>query len=75
MNGSESCHPKNGKDIKLNVLSWYLPVATMGLSNWNAKGEIINLPLSRIDLKMGFIRLRPEDTKTWARESIPSILN
>jgi integrase len=35
------------------------------------KGEIINLAPSRVDLKSGFIRLRPEDTKTEYGRSIP----
>lgn len=34
-------------------------------------GEILNLRWSRVDLKAGFIRLRPEDTKTKDRRSVP----
>jgi len=35
------------------------------------KEEIMNLRISRIDLKEGFIRLKPEDTKTDTGRSIP----
>ena len=35
------------------------------------RGEILNLCASRIDLKEGFIRLRPEETKTGSGRSIP----
>jgi len=42
-----------------------------GLLYRHEKGEIINLAPSRVDLKSGFIRLRPEDTKTQYGRSIP----
>ena len=35
------------------------------------KGEIIGLEWDRVDLKAGFVRLRPEDTKTKEGRSIP----
>lgn len=35
------------------------------------RGEILNLKWDRVDLKMGFIRLRSEDTKTNEGRSIP----
>jgi len=35
------------------------------------KGEILNLKWDRVDLKAGFIRLKPEDTKTKEGRSVP----
>jgi len=35
------------------------------------KGKILNLTIPRVDLKEGFIRLRPEETKTSKGRSIP----
>jgi len=35
------------------------------------KGEILNLTIPRVDLNEGFIRLRPEETKTSKGRSIP----
>ena len=39
------------------------------------KGEILNLRWDRVDLKGGFIRLRPEDTKTREGRLIPLSLS
>ena len=35
------------------------------------RGEILNLKWDRVDLKEGFIRLRPEDTKTTEGRLVP----
>jgi integrase len=51
--------------------SWYFPIAMMAYFTGMRRGEIINLAPSRVDLKTGFIRLRPEDTKTETGRSIP----
>jgi integrase len=50
---------------------WYFPIAMMAYFTAMRRGEIINLAPSRIDLKTGFIRLKPEDTKTETGRSIP----
>jgi integrase len=63
--------PEEWEKYKAQCPSWYLPVATMAYLTGMRRGEIINLPLSRVDLKTGFIRLRPEDTKTGQGRSIP----
>jgi len=63
--------PEEWERYKARCSSWYLPVATMAYLTGMRRGEIINLPLSRVDLKTGFIRLRPEDTKTGQGRSIP----
>lgn len=54
-----------------NCPPWYLPVALTAYFTAMRRGEIANLTLSRLDLKEGFIRLRPEDTKTESGRSIP----
>jgi len=56
---------------KANCPSWYLSIATLAYLTAMRRGEIINLAPSRVDLKSGFIRLRPEDTKTQYGRSIP----
>jgi integrase len=56
---------------KAQCPSWYLPVAAMAYLTGMRRGEIINLSHSRVDLKAGFIRLRPEDTKTERGRYIP----
>ena len=56
---------------KASCPPWYLPIATMAYFTARRRGKIINLALSRVDLKNGFIRLRPEDTKTQYGRSIP----
>jgi integrase len=63
--------PEEWERYKLNCPSWYLPIATIAYFTAMRKGEIINLALPRVDLKNGFIRLRPEDTKTEYGRSIP----
>jgi integrase len=63
--------PEEWERYKARCSSWYLPVATMAYLTGMRRGEIINLPLSRVDLKTGFVRLRPEDTKTGQGRSIP----
>lgn len=50
---------------------WYFPIAVCAYRTAMWKSEIINLSPARIDLKGGFIRLRPEDTKTGYGRSIP----
>jgi integrase len=41
-------------------------------SCWSARtGEILNLAIPKVDLKEGFIRERPEETKTSKRRFIP----
>jgi integrase len=50
---------------------WYLPIAVAAYRTAMRKSEIVTLARSRVDLKGGFIRLRPEDTKTGAGRSIP----
>ena len=56
---------------KANCPSWYLPIAVTAYRSAMRKGEIINLSPARIDLEEGFIRLRPEDTKTGFGRAIP----
>ena len=56
---------------KANCPSWYLSIVTMAYFTAMRRGEIINLAPSRVDLKNGFIRLRPEHTKTEKGRSIP----
>jgi len=51
--------------------AWYLPIATAAYRTAMRKGEILNLTIPRVDLKEGFIRLRPEETKTSKGRSIP----
>jgi integrase len=63
--------PEEWERYKANCSSWYLPIATMAYFTAMRKGEIINLAPYRVDLKSGFIRLRPEDTKTEYGRSIP----
>ena len=50
---------------------WYLPIAVCAYRTGMRKSEIINLSPARVDLQSGFIRLRPEDTKTGHGRSIP----
>lgn len=59
------------KRYKENCPSWFLPIAMTAYFTAMRRGEIINLSTSRIDFKSGFIRLRPEDTKTGQGRSIP----
>jgi len=59
------------KRYKTKSPSWYLPIAVTAYRTAMRKSEIINIALSRIDLKEGFIRLRAEDTKTGHGRSIP----
>jgi integrase len=56
---------------KAQCPSWYLPIAMMAYFTAMRKSEIVNIAPSRIDLKEGFIRLKPEDTKTGEGRSIP----
>lgn len=63
--------PEEWQAYKANCPSWYFPVAVTAYRSAMRKGEIINLSVSKIDLEEGFIRLRPEDTKTGYGRSIP----
>jgi len=63
--------PDEWHRYKAQCPSWYLPIAMMAYFTAMRRGEIINLAFSRVDLKNGFIRLRPEDTKTEKGRSIP----
>jgi integrase len=56
---------------KTNCPSWYLPIAIAAYRTAMRKGEILNLSPSRVDFKEGFIRLKPEDTKTGYGRLIP----
>jgi integrase len=56
---------------KSHCPAWYLPIATAAYRTAMRKGEILNLTIPRVDLKEGFIRLRPEETKTSKGRSIP----
>ena len=56
---------------KASCPPWYLPVAFAAYFTAMRRGEIANLTLSRLDLKEGFIRLKPEDTKTDCGRSVP----
>ncbi len=63
--------PEEWKSYKANCPHWYVPIAMTAFLTGMRRGEIVNLSPSRIDLKEGFIRLRPEDTKTGYGRSIP----
>ena len=56
---------------KSHCPAWYLPIAIAAYRTAMRKGEILNLTIPRVDLKEGFIRLRPEETKTSKGRSIP----
>jgi integrase len=47
------------------------PVVKLAYFNAMRRGEILNLKWERVDLKEGFIRLRPEDTKTTEGRLVP----
>lgn len=53
------------------VPSWFKPIALCAFVSAMREGEILNLTWDRVDRKGGFIRLRPEDTKTSEGRSIP----
>jgi hypothetical protein len=59
------------EEYKAKSPSWYFPIAVAAYRTAMRKSEIINLFSTRLDLKEGFIRLRPEDTKTGCGRSIP----
>jgi len=58
-----------------HLVSFCLPhtarIVTMAYYTAMRKGEILNLKWDRVDMKSGFIRLRPGDTKTDEGRSIP----
>ncbi len=56
---------------------WYKPVALCAYLTAMREGEILNLRWDRVDRKSGFIRLKPDDTKTSEGRPIPidSLLN
>jgi integrase len=47
------------------------PLVKLAYHTGMRKGEIVNLKWDRVDLKEGFIRLRPEDTKTTDGRLVP----
>jgi integrase len=63
--------PEEWEKYKSHCPPWYLPIAIAAYRTAMRKGEIINLSISRVDLNEGFIRLKPEDTKTGFGRSIP----
>ncbi len=63
--------PKEWDKYRSHCPPWYLPIAIAAYRTAMRKGEILNLTIPRVDLKEGFIRLRPEETKTSKGRSIP----
>ena len=63
--------PEEWEKYKSHCPPWYLPIAIAAYRTAMRKGEILNLAIPRVDLKEGFIRLRPEETKTSKGRSIP----
>lgn len=47
------------------------PIVKLAYHTGMRRGEILNLKWDRVDLKEGFIRLRPEDTKTTEGRLVP----
>ncbi|MDP1762166.1 MAG: site-specific integrase [Deltaproteobacteria bacterium] len=47
------------------------PIIKVAYHTAMRRGEIVNLKWDRVDLKEGFIRLRPEDTKTTVGRLVP----
>ncbi len=50
---------------------WYKPLALCAYLTAMREGEILNLRWDHVDRKTGFIRLKPEDTKTSEGRPIP----
>jgi len=63
--------PEEWDKYRSHCPPWYLPIAIAAYRTAMRKGEILNLTIPRVDLKEGFIRLRPEETKTSKGRSIP----
>ncbi len=63
--------PEEWEKYKATCPSWYLPIAMTAYLTAMRKAEIVNLSPARVDLKEGFIRLKPEDTKTGYGRLIP----
>lgn len=63
--------PEEWEKYKSHCSPWYLPIAMTAYRTSMRKREILNLTIPRVDLKEGFIRLRPEETKTSKGRSIP----
>jgi integrase len=51
--------------------AWLKPIIKLAYYTAMRQGEILNLTWSQVDLKEGFIRLRPEDTKTNEGRLVP----
>jgi len=51
--------------------AWYKPIALCAYVTGMREGEILNLKWKRVNRKTGFIRLKPEDTKTSEGRPIP----
>jgi len=51
--------------------AWYKPIALCAYVTAMREGEILNLKWKRVNRKTGFIRLKPEDTKTSEGRPIP----
>jgi integrase len=69
MRGAKLLKENDGRDrvlsleewekYKSHFPTWYLHIAISAYRTAMRKGEILNLSVSRVDLKEGFIRLRP----------------
>lgn len=66
--------PGNEKYIRLlaQCPEHLAPIAKLAYHTGMRRGEILNLKWERVDLKEGFIRLRPEDTKTTEGRLVPN---
>jgi integrase len=63
--------PEEWEKYKANSPAWYLPIAITAYRTAMRRAEIVSLSPSRVDLREGFIRLKPDDTKTGCGRLIP----